>query len=37
MKIEQEIPPLYSGHRAVLVCGENYMGFNRLMKPALEE
>jgi ectoine hydroxylase-related dioxygenase (phytanoyl-CoA dioxygenase family) len=33
VKIEQDISPLHSGHCAILVRGEDYMGFNRLMEP----
>ena len=33
VKIQQDIPPLHPGHRAVLVRGHDTMGFNRLMEP----
>jgi len=33
VKIEQDRPPLHAGHCAILVRGEDYMGFNRLMEP----
>lgn len=35
--IEQDKPPLHPGHCAVLVRGEDFMGFNRLMEPPLGE
>ena len=35
VKIQQDIPPLHSGHCAVLVRGEDYMNFNRLMEPPI--
>jgi len=33
VKIGQDISPLHPGHCAVLVRGEDYMGFNRLQAP----
>lgn len=33
VRIEQDGPPLHPGHCAILVRGEDYMGFNRLMDP----
>jgi hypothetical protein len=33
VKIEQDISPLHPGHCAILVRGDDYMGFNRLQKP----
>ena len=35
VKIEQDIAPLHPGHCAVLVRGEDSMGFNRLMEKPL--
>ena len=33
VKIKQDISPLHPGHAAILLRGEDYMGFNRLMAP----
>jgi len=33
VKIEHDIPPLHPGHAAILLRGEDYMRFNRLMAP----
>ena len=33
VKIEHDVRPLHPGHCAILVRGEDYMGFNRLMEP----
>jgi hypothetical protein len=33
VNIEQDRSPLHPGHCAILVKGEDYMGFNRLMEP----
>jgi ectoine hydroxylase-related dioxygenase (phytanoyl-CoA dioxygenase family) len=35
VKIQQDISPLHPGHCAVLLRGEDYMNFNRLMAPPL--
>ncbi len=35
VKIKQDGPPLHPAHAAILVRGEDYMGFNRLMKPVI--
>lgn len=35
VKIEQDIKPLHPGHAGILLCGKDYMGFNRLMQPPL--
>ena len=37
VKIEQDKAPLHPGHRAVLVRGEDFMGFNRLMNAPVGE
>ena len=34
VKIEHDDAPLHNGHAAMLLCGEDYMGFNRLMQTA---
>lgn len=31
VKIEQDVLPLHPGHCAILLRGEDYMGFNRLV------
>jgi len=36
VKIEQDVRPLHPGHCAILMRGEDYMGFNRLMEPPQE-
>lgn len=36
VSIKQDGPPLHPGHSAVLVRGEDYMGFNRLQEPPTE-
>ena len=33
VKITHDIAPLHPGHHAMLLRGEDYMGFNRLMEP----
>jgi hypothetical protein len=33
VKIEHDVKPLFPGHAAVLLSGEDRMGFNRLVKP----
>ena len=33
VKIKQDGPPLHPDHKAILVRGEDYMGFNRLQDP----
>jgi ectoine hydroxylase-related dioxygenase (phytanoyl-CoA dioxygenase family) len=33
VKIDHDRPPLHPGHAAVLLRGEDYMGFNRLVEP----
>jgi len=33
VRINQEQPPLHPGHKAILVRGEDYMGFNQLQDP----
>ena len=37
VRIQQDIPPLHPGHMAILLSGEDYMGFNRLMQPPAEK
>ena len=34
VKITHDEPPLHPGHHAMLLCGEDYMGFNRILTPA---
>lgn len=36
VKIQHDVKPLHPGHAAVLLRGEDYMGFNRLMEPPLK-
>jgi ectoine hydroxylase-related dioxygenase (phytanoyl-CoA dioxygenase family) len=36
VSIRQDGPPLHPGHCAILVRGEDYMGFNRLQEPPSE-
>lgn len=37
VKIDHEIPPLHPGHKAILVSGKDYMGFNQLCAPPLRD
>jgi ectoine hydroxylase-related dioxygenase (phytanoyl-CoA dioxygenase family) len=36
VKIDHDKFPLHPGHHAILICGEDYMNFNRLMAPPSE-
>lgn len=36
VKIDHDRKPLHPGHHAILVRGEDYMGFNRLMEPPVD-
>jgi ectoine hydroxylase-related dioxygenase (phytanoyl-CoA dioxygenase family) len=33
VKIEHDVPPLYQGHEALIVSGQDKLGFNRIGKP----
>ncbi len=36
VKINQDVRPLHEGHHAILLRGEDYMGFNRLQAPPMD-